>query len=314
MELVWLQDFLALANAGSFSRAAEQRNVTQPAFSRRIHSLEQWMNVELFDRSTHPVSLTYVGQWFRPIAEELVHRILVSREEAQAVSEDVAATLHFAATHALSWSFFPAWLHKLEDRMSRLHVGPTRLISDTLHACEDLMVQGRVQFLLCHHHESVANRLEPSGFQSAVVGRDVLIPVATPKVLRKLDAKSGWDGSIQLLSYSKESGLGQIVRALRESSKGIGGFKSEFTSHLAVVLKGMALEGRGVAWLPQSLIQDELRSNQLDQAGFGMKSIPVEIRLFRRRSSESGRAESFWQLVERDASTKKRSERPSTSL
>ncbi|MCB2102451.1 MAG: LysR family transcriptional regulator, partial [Rhodobacterales bacterium] len=36
MELSWLEDFVALAETGSFSRAAERRNLTQPAFSRRI--------------------------------------------------------------------------------------------------------------------------------------------------------------------------------------------------------------------------------------------------------------------------------------
>ncbi|MCL5425335.1 MAG: LysR family transcriptional regulator, partial [Gammaproteobacteria bacterium] len=51
MELVWLEDFIALAEHGSFVRAAEARHITQPAFSRRIRSLEQWMGVSLFVRT-----------------------------------------------------------------------------------------------------------------------------------------------------------------------------------------------------------------------------------------------------------------------
>lgn len=43
MELKWLEDFTALANTLSFSRAAEVRNVTQSAFSRRIKQLEMWL-------------------------------------------------------------------------------------------------------------------------------------------------------------------------------------------------------------------------------------------------------------------------------
>ncbi len=42
MELKWLEDFLSLADSGSFSRSAEQRHVSQPAFSRRIRALEAW--------------------------------------------------------------------------------------------------------------------------------------------------------------------------------------------------------------------------------------------------------------------------------
>ena len=52
MELKWLEDFLSLAETRSFSRSAEQRRVTQPAFSRRIRSLEIWLGTVLLDRST----------------------------------------------------------------------------------------------------------------------------------------------------------------------------------------------------------------------------------------------------------------------
>jgi DNA-binding transcriptional LysR family regulator len=51
LELVWLEDFSALAEYGSFVRAAEARHVTQPAFSRRVRALENWMGVELFVRT-----------------------------------------------------------------------------------------------------------------------------------------------------------------------------------------------------------------------------------------------------------------------
>ena len=58
MNLSWLEDFLALAASGNFSRAAEERHMTQPAFSRRIRALEEWLGAELFDRSTQPARLT----------------------------------------------------------------------------------------------------------------------------------------------------------------------------------------------------------------------------------------------------------------
>ena len=58
MNLIWLEDFLALASTGNFSRAAEERHMTQPAFSRRIRALEEWLGVVLIDRTTHPAALT----------------------------------------------------------------------------------------------------------------------------------------------------------------------------------------------------------------------------------------------------------------
>ena len=48
MNLSWLEDFLALAASGNFSRAAQERHMTQPAFSRRIRALEEWLGATLF--------------------------------------------------------------------------------------------------------------------------------------------------------------------------------------------------------------------------------------------------------------------------
>ncbi|WP_141291090.1 LysR family transcriptional regulator, partial [Ideonella azotifigens] len=65
MNFLWLEDFLALSASGNFSRAAEERHMTQPAFSRRVRALEEWLGVVLFDRSTQPATLTETGEWFR---------------------------------------------------------------------------------------------------------------------------------------------------------------------------------------------------------------------------------------------------------
>ena len=61
MDTKWLEDFVSLAETRSFSRSAQLRYVTQPAFSRRIQSLEAWAGVELIDRSSYPTNLTPAG-------------------------------------------------------------------------------------------------------------------------------------------------------------------------------------------------------------------------------------------------------------
>jgi DNA-binding transcriptional LysR family regulator len=47
METKWLEDFVSLADTRSFSRSAQLRHVTQPAFSRRIQSLEMVQGLQL---------------------------------------------------------------------------------------------------------------------------------------------------------------------------------------------------------------------------------------------------------------------------
>src|SRR3954466_9474740 len=147
MNLSWLEDFLALAASGNFSRAAEERHMTQPAFSRRIRALEEWLGVELFDRSSQPARLTWVGECWRPQAEEMRAGVARVPAEATAVAEANASTLRLAATHALSFTFVPRWLQRLE---SHTRQGPIRLVSDVLQRCETLLSQRQVQFVIAH--------------------------------------------------------------------------------------------------------------------------------------------------------------------
>src|SRR5262245_18262060 len=205
IELVWLEDFMTLSGSGSFSRAAEQRHIAQPAFSRHIRSLEDWVGVPLFDRSTHPVSLTEAGLQFRPAAEDILRRLTLARETAQETHRTAATTLRFAATHVLSLTFFPGWLRGLE---ARLQLGRIQLVSDSLQACEEVMLHGRAQFLLCHGHSAVGNRLEPAGFRFARIDTDTLLPVTTPdKTGRPRFALSRRPAEpLPVLDYSAESG------------------------------------------------------------------------------------------------------------
>jgi DNA-binding transcriptional LysR family regulator len=292
MNLSWLEDFQALAESGNFSRAAEQRHMTQPAFGRRIKALEEWLGTPLFDRSGHPVTLTEAGQWLRGTAQQVLERTARLPEEARAIADGSASTLRFAATHALSLSFLPAWLRSLEARTA---VGPIQLISDVAAHCEAQLQHGRVQFLLCHAHDQAPSALEPADFVSCEVGRDELLPVSSADGAGR--ARHGLDGAasrVPMLAYSAESGLGRVLRALHGAALEAAGTEVVFTAHLATVLRSLALESRGVAFLPASLVQDDLASGRLALAGGTHWRIPLSIRLFRRRTALAPVAEQFW--------------------
>lgn len=292
MELSWLEDFLTLAEAGSFSRAAELRHVTQPAFSRRIRALEEWVGTPLFDRATHRVILTAAGQQFRPTADQAVRLVHHGRESAREAGSTEATALRFAATHVLSSTFFPEWLRSIEAKAG---VGSIRLISDSMQACEQVLIQGQAQFLLCHHHPAAPNRLDPGQFRSVVVGHDTLVPALRP-------APAGWAADAGLdapyLAYSAESGLGRIIAATRGGEGRLLGQQPVVTSHLAAVLRSMACGGRGMAWLPLSLIGDDLERGILRTVGPADWPIPIDIHLFRPRARQSLAAEAFWKRLE----------------
>jgi len=303
MELGWLEDFLALVECGNFNRAAEFRNMTQPAFSRRIRALEDWMGAPLFDRSTHHGGLTEAGQTLRPLASEIVRRVQESREVVRQTVGTAASTLRIAATHALSQTFFPSWLRALE---ARGHVVGVHLTSDTRQGCEQAMRQGQMQFLLCHHHPAVPERLETSQFRSICVGHDKLLPVAAPdeRGRPRFTLPGSPDAPQPLLFYSPESALGWIVKAAQAASGMTPYLETVFTAHLATVLLSMVRDGRGLAWLPRSLVDRDLAEGSLVAAGGAEWETEVEIRLFRSRARQAPAAEKFWSNLDDAADSK----------
>jgi len=289
METMWLEDFLAVVEESGFSRAAIRRAVSQPAFSRRIRSLEQWVGTSLFDRSTHSVCLTAAGERFLPVAEEVLRRIQIGREEAMNASKAARTTLRFASTHVLSLTFFPKWLRTLEA--ATLSSATVQLTADNMASCERLMIEGRAQFLLCHHHPAAPSRLTEA-FRSIKLGVDVLLPVAAP----------GEDDGAPIaerpyLAYTAESGMGRILDAAWSSSGRPIPDQPVFSSHLASALAAMARDGRGVSWSPLSLVGDDLESGRLVRLGDRDNEVPIEIHLFRPKARQSPAAEALWERI-----------------
>jgi DNA-binding transcriptional LysR family regulator len=104
---------------------------------------------------------------------------------------------------------------------------------------------------------------------------------------------------VPLLDYSAASGLGRIFRAVQADAAKGARLEPAFTSHLAVVLKSMALDGRGIAWLPESLVAEEREAGRLVDAGGEAARIKVAIKLFRQAGPESAAAEAFWRVAAR---------------
>jgi DNA-binding transcriptional LysR family regulator len=294
-EFIWLEDFLALASTGNFTRAADERHSSQPAFSRRIRALEDWIGTALVDRSTQPARLTEVGEWFQSVAADLVGRAARLPGEAKQVLEANSAALRIASTHALSFTFLPRWLRNLEAIIA---LGPVALTSDVLSRCEAQMQEGRVHFVLAHAHPRVPGPLDGDAYLSSVMGEDVLIPVSRAngagQPLHRI-AKRATKSAIPLLAYTQESGMGRIVRAVLGRRLDGLAVHAAFSAHLASVLRSMALDGRGIAWLPRTLVEEDLAAGRLVAAADSDFRVDLEIRLYRQREAIGRAAEAFWQ-------------------
>src|ERR1700733_9869569 len=120
MELKWIEDFIALAQYQSFSRAAEFRNVTQSGFSRRIQSLEQWVGADLIDRSSFPPTLTPAGQLFREAAEDILEKLFDTRAIIRTDQRIGGKGVQIAAGHTIALNFLPGWLRALSTHFDEV--------------------------------------------------------------------------------------------------------------------------------------------------------------------------------------------------
>jgi len=276
MELKWLEDFLSLARTRSFSRAAEERHVTQSAFSRRIQALELWLGVSLIDRSSYPTTLTAEGRLFLETAEETVRMLHASRVSLQANMRPNTQMVSIAALHTLSLRFFPRWFRSIEKEVGQ--VG-SRLLPDDFHSCLQAIVEGSYDFLLTFHHPSVPIPLEPELYPHLLVGTDSLVAARSPALARGADEAS----PLPLLSYATSSFLGRLATFAQAQFAEAEGAPPVQVAHtnenaMADALRFMALEGHGLAWLPRSLIARDVDEGALTLLG---PEIPLEIRLYR---------------------------------
>lgn len=107
MDIAALQAFVTVADAGSFSMAAEQLHLTQPAISKRIAALETDLDVRLFDRLGRMVRLTEAGILLRPRARRILAEVEDSRRALRNLSGLVAGPLAVATSHHIGLHRLP---------------------------------------------------------------------------------------------------------------------------------------------------------------------------------------------------------------
>lgn len=93
IDTLGVQAFIAVAEHGTFNRAADSLHITQAALSRRVQNLEGFLGVKLIERTTRSVALTRVGEDFLPQARrllmDLASALLEIRESGRAFRGDV---------------------------------------------------------------------------------------------------------------------------------------------------------------------------------------------------------------------------------
>ena len=298
MDIKWIEDFLSLAQTRNFSRAAENRSVTQPAFSRRIRALEAWVGTDLIDRSTYPLTLTAAGKIFSDSARDAMRLLNDSRALLRGQRSD-ANMLRIAAGHTLFLNFFPLWIQRIRAAHGEVRA---RILPTNVHDSVVSLVEGNCDLLLCYHHPELPIELDPVRYGYVCLGTEVVMPVSVPD--RSGSPAFALPGSKRAptagLSFTNDSFFGQVINLIRAKVKQESHLTHIYESDLAELLKTMALAGHGLAWLPESSIAREKADGKLVRAGGDEWTISLEIRLFRAYANTNPGLNALWEFLTRD--------------
>ncbi len=288
MDTKWLEDFISLAETRSFSRSAQLRHVTQPAFSRRIQALEAWAGIDLVDRSSYPTRLTPAGETFHAQALDILGNLQATRNMMRGHQVSGQDMVEFAVPHTLAFTFFPHWWMDLRRQMDLRKQLPTlksRLIALNVHDAVLRLTEGNCDLLIAYHHPSEPLQLSPDRYEMLSLGTETLAPYAKagPDGQPQCRLPSQPGAPVPFLSYASGAYMARLVEQIIKHAPTPPVLDPIYETDMAEGLKAMALEGHGLAFLPASSVRKELKARRLVPAGSSDYELTMEVRMYRER-------------------------------
>ncbi len=128
-----LKTFLAVAQSRSFSLAAEQVHLTQPAVSKRISQLEEDLGLKLFDRIGRQVSLTEAGEIFQHRVRQLINELDQTLSDIQSLDSQIGGTLSIGISHHLGLHRLPPLLREFSRENPKVNLDIEFMDSEKAH-------------------------------------------------------------------------------------------------------------------------------------------------------------------------------------
>lgn len=244
MELRQLVYFDAVARHRSFTRAAEQLHVAQPAISAQIRRLEQELGTELLQRTTRRVGLTYSGELFWSRARRILDELDAARADLDAVASGLRGEVRIGATPLLASLDLAAMMAAFR----RDHPGVALALRSGLIA--DLLSQ-----LDAGDIDIVIGPADPQLPRRYVAGRLVeesLVLIAPPghRLAGNRSCRLAAAREEYFVCLPADSGLRRILTAAAEAA----GFvpRIEFEAYSPASIRELVAAGLGVALLANS--------------------------------------------------------------
>ncbi|OUS22855.1 LysR family transcriptional regulator ['Osedax' symbiont bacterium Rs2_46_30_T18] len=257
MDTNTLNAFIAVAEKGSFSLAAQQLFITQSAISKRIALLEQQLGKKLFDRIGRQVNLTSAGQALLPCAE----KILMSFDDARTVIDNldsqINGTLSLASSHHIGLHRLPKVLRQYSQRYPQVQLNLSFGESETAYQG---VVKGHLELALI----TLAPLPDPAISATKVWTDHMQFVVATDHPLAQQDQVSLEQLTRHQPLLPDLQTFTRQITAERFTQQGLNLEVRMSTNNLDTI-KMMVSNGLGWSLLPQSMIDDSLQVLATDQ-------------------------------------------------
>ena len=301
MDIKWFEDLLVLLEEKSFTRAAARRHVTQPAFSRRIRLLEEWLGVEIVDRRTKPIQMLPAGNALEETTRDLLNRVYVLRSNLQASAQS-QNRVTFVAQHTLAISMFPGLIRQIKQG---LPATAYRVNPENNDDCEAAFLR-EADFLLAYETPLRQFDFSHLPVRRLAMGSEKIIPIVSQGFASGYENQAAMlTGVLPILMYQQGGFLADALTNTCLPSV-MRDYRIEIIceSAFSASLKEMALSDMGMTWLTEGMIRDEIKTGKLISLENIFGGAELDIVLFFHEAKRSEQARQVYQLLKQTLSRK----------
>lgn len=255
MNIEDLSAFLCVAKHHSFSLAAEELHLTQPAVSKRIAALENNLNTQLFDRIGRQISLTEAGRALERHARRILSEVEDSRRAISNLSGSVGGPLKLATSHHISLHRLPPILRRYIHEYPEVQLDLRFMDSET--ACR-AVEQGELELALVTLPPAASTTLT-----RIEVWTDRMVLAASPD--HPLRNEKEITPAVLARHPATLAGRGTYTRTLIDAKLALTQMETKLETRYLETIKMMVSVGLGWSLLPENMLEQELRLEQGSQ-------------------------------------------------
>jgi DNA-binding transcriptional LysR family regulator len=277
MDIDELRAFVAIAQLGGFTRAADRLHRSQPAISRRIGLLERELGAPLLERVRGGAGLTEAGRTFLPFAETVLSAIEDGRQAVQATFSEAGGAVSLALVGTLADSNIVEVLRQFAERSKSVELD---LRTATSQEVSDLVRRGEVTLGLRYHAD------ERKELVSRIVGVEPLRVICSPEhPLAGKRVTKRHLGAEKWVGFPAARGRESFGRILERLLAPIGMEDAKITLIDSLTAQKRLVEaGFGIALVPESSVRDELKLGTLKELDIPAMRATIPVALIHRRN------------------------------